>query len=209
MKSRFGVSSLQKAMMWMMLFVMMGCASLKPTASTKLDNTSPMAQDSTSVKLITPDLLINENTKREQEKTSDISKLITAPTPYMIESGDILSITVWDHPEFASNNMMTSSSISGLDVRSPSAPAMFTVDHQGNIQFPYVGQLKVGGFTEEAVRSMLVSKLAYYINKPNITLAVQSYRSKRIYIDGQVRAPGVQPITDIPMTLLEAINRAG
>jgi polysaccharide export outer membrane protein len=208
MKSSFSVTSLEKAIMLMMLCVTTGCASLRPTVSTKSDDTSPMAQDSTSINLITSDLLINENTKREQEKTSDISKLISAPAPYIIESGDILSITVWDHPEFASNNIITSSSVSGLDVRSPSAPAIFTVDHQGIIQFPYVGQLKVGGFTEDVVRSMLVSKLAYYINKPNITLAVQSYRSKRIYIDGQVKAPGVQPITDIPMTLVEAINRA-
>ena len=36
-----------------------------------------------------------------------------------------------------------------------------------------------------------------------------AFRSKRAYIEGEVRSPGLQVFTDIPMTLAEAINRAG
>ena len=77
------------------------------------------------------------------------------------------------------------------------------------VQFPYAGNLKLAGLTEEQARSLLTTKLAYYINKPKVTLRVQSYRSKRIYIDGEVKLPGLQAINDIPMTLIEALNRAG
>jgi polysaccharide export outer membrane protein len=85
----------------------------------------------------------------------------------------------------------------------------FVVDPQGRIQFPFAGLLPVEGLTEEAARALLTHKLAKYIANPNITLRVQSYRSKRVYIDGEVKQPGLQAINDIPMTLVEALNRAG
>lgn len=161
------------------------------------------------IKMITPQLLESERVVREQAAVSDISHLVGQPMPYIIEGGDLLAIVVWDHPELAGNSVVTASATGTMDYRAPSAPAPFMVDHDGAIQFPFLGKLKVAGLTAEEARNLLVSRLAYYINKPNVTLGIQSYRSKRIYIDGEVKTPGVQPITDIPMTLMEAVNRAG
>jgi polysaccharide export outer membrane protein len=67
----------------------------------------------------------------------------------------------------------------------------------------------VEGLTEEEARAILTKKLAKYLAGPNVTLRVQSFRSKRVYVDGEVKAPGLQAINDIPMTLVEALNRAG
>jgi polysaccharide export outer membrane protein len=67
----------------------------------------------------------------------------------------------------------------------------------------------LASLTEDEARKLLAARLATYIKRPNITLRVQSYRSKRIYIDGDVKSPGLQAINDIPMTLIEALNRAG
>jgi polysaccharide biosynthesis/export protein len=83
------------------------------------------------------------------------------------------------------------------------------VDHDGRIQFPFAGKLTVAGLTEEQARALLTKHLAHYLAEPNVTLRVQAYRSKRVYIDGEVKSPGLQPINDIPMTLMEALNRAG
>ncbi len=77
------------------------------------------------------------------------------------------------------------------------------------MQFPFAGLLKLAGLTEDQARNLLTTKLARYINKPNVTLRVQAYRSKRVYIDGEVKSPGLQAINDIPMSLVEALNRAG
>src|SRR6185312_7985814 len=85
----------------------------------------------------------------------------------------------------------------------------FVVDQDGTIQFPYAGRLKVAGMTEGQAQKAITTKLGYYIRKPVVTLRVQSYRSKRIYVDGEVKTPGVLPITDVPMSLMEALNRAG
>jgi polysaccharide export outer membrane protein len=83
------------------------------------------------------------------------------------------------------------------------------VDHEGRVQFPFAGPLTLADLTEEDARDLLVGKLARYIANPIVTLRVQAYRSKRVYIDGEVRVPGLQAINDIPMTLLEGLNRAG
>ena len=40
-------------------------------------------------------------------------------------------------------------------------------------------------------------------------MRIQSFRSRRAYVEGEVRMPGMQMFTDMPMTLPEAINRAG
>ncbi|MEO6352047.1 MAG: polysaccharide biosynthesis/export family protein [Burkholderiaceae bacterium] len=163
------------------------------------------------IKAITPQLLKVEKAQREKRVIQDISRLIAPPTPYSIQSGDILSIVVWEHPELAGAVMqMPTSGVAGTDAaNTASPPAGFVVDHEGMVQFPYAGALKLADLTEEQARNLLISKLARYINNPKVTLRVQSFRSKRIYIDGEVKSPGLQAINDIPMTLVEALNRAG
>jgi polysaccharide export outer membrane protein len=123
----------------------------------------------------------------------------------------VLSIVVWDHPELtnAATGIAGPGAASADVAAAVQPPAGFPVDHDGTIQFPYAGPLKVAGLTEEQARTLLSSKLARYIRQPKVTLRVQAYRSKRVYVDGEVKNPGLQAINDIPMTLVEAINRAG
>lgn len=158
--------------------------------------------------LISPQLIEAERLQREQRVNQDIAHLVkTDPPPYTIGSGDILSIVVWDHPELAGQGVAASTTPQDT---SPSAPpAGFVVDHQGRVQFPFAGELTVAGLTEDEARALLTKRLSRYLADPNVTLRIQAYRSKRVYIDGEVKAPGLQAINDIPMTLMEALNRAG
>jgi polysaccharide export outer membrane protein len=163
------------------------------------------------LKPITPALVKAERELREKQVSQDISKLLGKPGSYKIDTGDVLSIVVWDHPELTNSATGIAGPGAGAaDVNATLQPAAgFTVDHEGVIQFPYAGSLKVAGLTEEQARAQLAQKLARYIRQPKVTLRVQAYRSKRVYVDGEVKNPGLQAINDIPMTLIEAINRAG
>ncbi|KAF3996189.1 hypothetical protein HAV38_20145 [Glaciimonas immobilis] len=165
------------------------------------------------LKVITPQLLQADKAMREQQAGQDISALMAKPTPYLIGSGDILTIVVWEHPELSTPAMTgagaTISTSSSDATSTGSATPGFVIDQDGLVQFPYVGRLKVGGLTEADARALLTSRLAKYIKKPDLTLRVQAYRSKRIYIDGEVKTPGIQVINDLPMTLVEAVSRAG
>jgi len=166
------------------------------------------------LKPITPQLVKSERELREKQVSQDITKLLGKPAPYTIDNGDVISVVVWDHPELSNAaTVSTGGPVGpGADASTSAAtapPAGFMVDHEGMIQFPYAGPIKVAGMTQDQARNLLTSKLAKYIKNPRVTLRVQSYRSKRVYVDGEVKNPGLQAINDIPMTLVEAINRAG
>jgi polysaccharide export outer membrane protein len=98
----------------------------------------------------------------------------------------------------------------GSDSSGSYGPAgTFTVDYEGQVYFPVLGGIKLAGLTELEARKLLISRLERYVKNPDVALKVQTYRSQRIYIDGEVKNPGIQAINDIPMSLMEAINRAG
>ena len=118
---------------------------------------------------------------------------------YKLGPGDILNITVWDHPELT---------IPAGSFRSAEQTGTL-VTEDGTIFYPYVGIIPVAGKTAREVRAILAQKLAKVIEKVQIDVRVISYRSKRVYLVGEVNKPGQQPVTDIPMTILEAVSLAG
>ena len=170
------------------------------------------AQDSPPpTEMITEQLIAQERLIQASPTKQDWRQLVQAnPPPYTIGNSDILSITVWDHPELAGAGMAAAAAAADTGSAVANAPQQgFAVDHHGSIQFPYAGQVQVAGLTEEAARNVLARKLAKYIAAPNVTLRVQAFRSKRVYVDGEVKNAGIQAINDLPMTLMEALNRAG
>lgn len=200
-----------------------GCASVAPgmhvqgtqgSSDSGSLSASGSEMSNAVLKPITPQLVKMENALREKQTGQDITKLLGKPSPYAIDNGDVLSIIVWDHPEL-SNSATTAVGMqagTGADASTSATtapPAGFIVDHQGEIQFPYAGTVKVAGLTQEQARNLLTGKLSKYLRQPRVTLRVQSFRSKRVYVDGEVKNPGLQAINDIPMSLMEALNRAG
>ncbi|WP_232076762.1 polysaccharide biosynthesis/export family protein [Variovorax sp. PBL-H6] len=155
---------------------------------------------------ITPELLRNQRAAQATAVSAHVKRLFGIAQPYRIGSGDILNIVVWDHPDLvlAPAGSLTTDAITGSPVSNG-----YNVAPDGTIQFPYVGSFKVAGLTETEVRDRLITRLAKYFSEPKVTARIQSYRAGRVYVDGEVRAPGLQAINDIPMTLPEAIHRAG
>ncbi|MDE1179742.1 polysaccharide biosynthesis/export family protein [Paraburkholderia sp.] len=131
--------------------------------------------------------------------------LFGVPAQYTLGVGDVVQVTVWDHPELGVSLANQSQS----QVRASDAPPGFVVDQSGDLTFPYAGRLHVVGLRTDEVQSQLGQRLAKVFRDPQITVRVTSFRAKKVYIDGEVHAPGAQPINDIPMTLYEAVTRAG
>ena len=162
---------------------------------------------------ITPRLVRQEKVLRDQQVAEDITALLQPAQVYRIEAGDVLHIVVWDHPELSASMLPAgvpgAVGVAGVAVSPMQPQSGFEIDQQGMLDFPYAGKLKLAGLTTVEAHERVVRSLSRYLKNPKVTMRVLTYRSKRVYVDGEVKQPGVQAINDLPMTLTEAINRAG
>lgn len=111
-----------------------------------------------------------------------------AQTDYVIGPQDVLTVTVFGEPELSGKH---------------------TVDQDGTFSFPQLGRIKAGGSTLRALEQELKKQLADgYLRNPQVSVAIETYRSQRILVIGEVRSPGEYQLAG-ETTLLAALARAG
>ena len=140
-----------------------------------------------------------------------------------IKPKDMLSITVVTSESEASKNynlvvpqlydpanLSIASSSAGLSTSMlNSVPTLqsYMVDNEGTINFPVIGNLKVGGLTRKELEKMLQEKLASAFNKevPIITIRIINYS---VNILGEVIRPGKYNTVNDRMTIFEGLAMA-
>jgi polysaccharide export outer membrane protein len=114
--------------------------------------------------------------------------LPAAGEDYVVGEGDLLRITVYDHPD-----LTTIARIGG----------------EGTILFPLVGPVKVAGLTvPEAAQKIAAALNEGYIIMPQVTVFIEEYRSQKVMVMGQVNKPGVYELKGAT-TFLEVLSKAG
>ena len=78
----------------------------------------------------------------------------------------------------------------------------------GKIYYDLLSGLDVWGLTLDQTRQLLERELARYYTRPQLSVTLTEVESKRVWVLGRLNKSGIYPL-DGPMTVLEAISRAG
>lgn len=122
------------------------------------------------------------------------------PEAYRIGAGDVLNITVWEHPELTTP--------SGGTLNNPEANGR-VVRTDGTIFYPYAGSLTAAGLTLEELRALITQKLVKYINNPQVDVGVYRFGSQKVFLTGAFQKSAALPISTVALTLADALGQAG
>lgn len=127
--------------------------------------------------------------KEAADIASAMQQVARSKTDYRLAPADLLDVTVYQDPDM------------NRKVR---------VNTNGTVALPLIGSIKIGGMTLIDAQAGIEAKLAKYLVSPQVSLFIEEYGNKTIFVMGEVQKPGSYPIpTESRMTVLEAISTAG
>jgi polysaccharide export outer membrane protein len=107
------------------------------------------------------------------------------------------------------NLLLQNSYTQGRSMSSAGLLMPYLVDNEGNINFPIVGKLKVGGLTKSEAEQLVTEKIRPYLaeaENPVVTVTMASYS---VSVLGEVNRPGSFQVSREKITILEALAQAG
>ena len=110
------------------------------------------------------------------------------PLTYTLGADDVIEITVRQHPEFSGS---------------------YTVGREGKIQYRLVGDVPVAGLTKGQLATKLAEMLTKYLTEPQVDVVIAEFRSKVIYVVGEVGRPGRYYLQGESVPVREIIFEAG
>lgn len=169
------------------LSILVNACSLTPgmhldAESNWLNNNSSVYVESLNKEI----LIVNINDLKVEEVNYD----------YRIGKGDQIAITIWGLEDiFPLSNINQDQNLR-------------RVDSNGDIFFPYVGIIKAEGKTQNELRSDISETLSNFFKSPQLDLSIVKFNSQRVFLLGEVGVPQKINITDIPLSLSEALGQS-
>lgn len=124
---------------------------------------------------------------------------------------DLLTIMVnTTDPEAAAPfNLTAQTAANNANTSLYSQPTLqqYLVNNEGNIDFPVLGRLHVGGLTKNQAEDLVREKLKPYLREePIVTVRMVNYK---ISVMGEVARPGTFTVNNEKVNILEALAMAG
>lgn len=119
---------------------------------------------------------------------SPYMEIIGEGSDYTLGIDDVITVIVRDQPDFSGR---------------------FVIDPEGNIQYPFLGDIPAVGKTKGELKQDIVNRLQEFVRYPEVAVMISEYRSKKIYVFGFVGRPGQYAMKGNKITVKEAIVAAG
>lgn len=151
----------------------------------------PSAQAAPAAPAASPDPAAQQAAaaKEAADIAAAMQQMSRSKTDYRISAADLIAVTVYQDLEM------------NRKVR---------VNANGSISMPLIGEVRIGGMTLIEAQAALEAKLAKFLVSPQVSLFIEEYGNKTVFVMGEVQRPGSLPIpTESRMTVLEAISTAG
>ncbi len=158
----------------------------------------------------------NDNLFQNKDSNGSVKPITVVPNEqynkevsfeYKIQPNDRLSIMIYVQSGVGTQQM--NSILTTRDTNTNilnQANVGLLVTQSGTVRLPLIGSVKVTGFTEDEASKMLIEKYKKYIRNPYITVDIVN---QRIIVIGEVKNPGIVPVINGTMNLIEAIARSG
>ncbi len=84
-----------------------------------------------------------------------------------------------------------------------------TVGVDGMARLPYAGNIKLVGLTLDEARDLIHARLSEYFKLPEMNVYMKSYGPRKVYVMGNVNAPGIKEMGVDNMNVYAAVSAAG
>lgn len=133
-------------------------------------------------------LILAGNSSVAAQQVPEMQQPPTADPVYRLGSADELKVTVFNE-----------TALSGS----------FRIDADGSIAYPLVGRIVVAGMTVRDIELAIGERLRNgYVREPRVSVEILQFRSRSVFIMGDVRTPGKYALEG-DVTLLEVLALAG
>ncbi len=107
---------------------------------------------------------------------------------YVLGPEDVVQVSVWLHPELERS---------------------ITVNADGNVIVPPVGEIKAGGLTAKQLGERVADRLSAYLRQTTtVTVTVTQFLSRSVYVTGAVAKPGRYGSEQM-LGVIDVLNQAG
>lgn len=113
---------------------------------------------------------------------------------------DPATVAPFNLPAVSRTNSVAEANNGGLRMQT------YLIDYDGNIDFPVLGEVKLGGLTRKEATKLMTDKISEYVNDPIIIIRLINFT---VTVLGEVNKPGTFTVEDERISLSEALGLAG